>query len=144
VNDEDRGRAYRDELGAALDRVAALERQLAQREAGDRAAQWLSSLEQERARLLAREPTRLTLAQRALPNLVTVPCAAFAVGAFLIGLWWLAAIVIGIAAAINWGVRALVRWRSESRARELLRFDERIAELTRLGGEEPAAANRHR
>jgi hypothetical protein len=131
VSNEGPRRAYRDDLAAAYARIATLERELAARKSEDPAANLLTWLEQERARISASGPTRLTRAQRALPNVVTVPFGAFAFGCFVIGLWWLALAAILLAVAISWGVRTLVRWHADADRRALLRIDERVAALAR-------------
>jgi hypothetical protein len=135
VADEIRSRPYRDDLQAAYQRIAELERQLALRDAEDPAKQMLVSLDRERAALAARGPTELTRAERALPNLVIVPFGSLAFGTFVIGLWWLSAMFIALGAAICAMVRALVRRRADVHHGEISRLDVRIAELKRLRAE---------
>ena len=132
MSNEGARHAYRDDLAAAYERIATLERELAARSGEDPAANLLAWLEQERARIAASGPAKLTRAQRALPNVVTIPFGAFAFGSFVIGLWWLSLLVILLAIAISWGVRTLVRWHADADRRALLRIDERVADLARL------------
>lgn len=139
MGDDVRGLAYRDELAAAYDRIAALERKLAGQSADDPASRLIAWLEEERARIAANEQTRLTRAQRALPNLVIIPFGAFAVGAFAIGLWWLSALTVGAAVLLARAVHTFVRWRAESDRRSLARIDQRIGEILRIERETSAA-----
>ena len=130
VSNEGPRHAYRDDLAAAYERIATLERELAARSSEDPDANLLASGWSKSAPLIAASgPTKLTRAQRALPNVVTIPFGAFAFGSFLIGLWWLALLTILLAVAISWGVRALVRWHADA--------DRRVRPANR-----PASANR--